>query len=678
MTRDKKRLEILLPTALIALIALTYGLPAILGWFGFYGDDWIYIYNHHLMGAGSFGDFVRWDRPFSAWIYVLSAGLFGTDTLPYHLMILTQRVVAALFFLFILKILFPSAQRTVYAAAMIFAFYPGFRQQPVAVQFILHFAAMNLSLVSIWLMLTVVRGREAAREKQLPKGKAFGLTLLSAALAALGLFSCEYFTGWELTRPILIWVLLSASESTPLPLGKRAAATLKYWFPYLISLAAFLFWRVFIFAFQTYQPKLLNDIGQDPVKGILTFAKRIAGDLSVVTLEAYRLTLKQPADPARRLILSVILAAALTLLILLFSSRNDGPAKKESGLRNEPAFAMIAVGAAALLSAGIPFWATLLPIEIAFPWDRSTLPFAFGAALLSAGLVSALFRDNAAPFIFALMVALSIGAHAHNAFIYRDESAKLNDYFWQMAWRVPGLKPGTTIVSAEIPLDRTSDNDLTPIVNWQYAPELRGSSYAYKYFDLHLRYEPFFADATENEPFDHDYRSHRFHGNTGQILALTYRENGCLWTLSDTERDFPGIDADLAALVPRSDLNLIDLEPDSAARPPKAIGAEPERGYCYDFQRLRIAQQADDLAAAENAARSILGNALKPSDPFDYIPVVTALAALGDSAASIEAARFVLSHEGNRAFLCAQLGRRLYSGENDSVRDSVRNAVGCD
>ena len=138
------------------------------------------------------------------------------------------------------------------------------------------------------------------------------------------------------------------------------------------------------------------------------------------------------------------------------------------------------------------------------------------------------------------------------------------------------------------------------------------------------------------------------------------------------------MDAGLAALIPRSDLTLIDLHAEAAARPPKAIGAEPERGYCYQFQRLRIAQQADDLAAAESVTRAILDSGLRPADPFDYIPVVTALAALGDETEAAEAACFALNHEGNRSFLCAQLNQQLFSAENAAARERIRSAANCD
>lgn len=666
--------------ALIILTALTFGVPVLLGWYGFFGDDWIYVYNNHLLGPGSFAEFVRWDRPYSAWIYTLTGALFGESVLPYHLLLLAQRIIAVLFFHATLQILLPRARRAVFAASLLFALYPGFNQQPVAVQFILHFASMDFSLISIYLML---RMQQAAQKDSLSAGKRATITVFSALLAAFGLFSCEYFTGWEFVRPFLLFfAILTSNRSGDFSIMSAIINTVKRWFPYLLSVTAFLVWRVLIFSFQTYQPKLLDSIRAEPVSGLRTLLTRVLSDLAVVTVETYRNTLKRPGGNVRSAVFAAAIFISFALIAWLLSRSKDEPAwheknEKESTvpawLRNESVI-LITIGAVALIVAGVPFWMTLLPIETSFPWDRSTLPFAFGVALLFTGLVSLAFKPTFTPIVFATLISLSVGSHVRNAFVYHDETVKLNDYFWQLAWRVPGLEPGTVVVSADIPLDRTSDNDLSPILNWQYAPELRGYTYAYKYFDLHLRYEEFFANSGAGEPIEHTYRSHQFFGNTDQLLAITYKKGGCLWTLGDAEKTFPGLNGDLAAMIPRSNLNVIRLTPETVAAPPTAIGPEPEHGYCYAFQQLRKAQQVGDRGAMASIVADIRERDLKPEDPFDYIPVVTALSSLGETDAAIEAAEIVLRHESNRTFLCDQLNRTV---DDENARD-LKTHLACE
>ena len=154
---------------------------------------------------------------------------------------------------------------------------------------------------------------------------------------------------------------------------------LRLWGPYLLATAAFLYWRVFIFSFQTYRPKLLIEFSESPLSGVKTLAARIFADLAVVTVESYRTAFKRPAVPSRRWVFYLVLLLAAGLLTLLFASTVENDPENGRTRKTDGGLAMILIGIAALIAAGIPFWTTLLPIETGFPWDRSTLLFSFGA-----------------------------------------------------------------------------------------------------------------------------------------------------------------------------------------------------------------------------------------------------------------------------------------------------------
>ena len=115
LTRNKI-IRFLLLTALIVGIAYGICIPKL----SFYGDDWIYIYNYHLAGAKSFTQFTQWDRPYSAWIYILTSAAFGEGPLGYHLYVLLMRWLAVFLFWRILTSAF-GERRSVDAAALLFA-----------------------------------------------------------------------------------------------------------------------------------------------------------------------------------------------------------------------------------------------------------------------------------------------------------------------------------------------------------------------------------------------------------------------------------------------------------------------------------------------------------------------------------------------------------------------------
>ncbi len=206
----------------------------------------------------------------------------------------------------------------------------------------------------------------------------------------------------------------------------------------------------------------------------------------------------------------------------------------------------------------------------------------------------------------------------------------MNDYFWQLAWRAPGLEPGTILASEDIPLDRTSDNDLSPIVNWQYTPEQKGLHYTYKYFDLHLREGFYYTDPGKSVPVDHTYRSHQFHSNTEKTLGLFYKKNGCLQIVDEITKGYPDTPESLIRISSVSDPGLIQTDPAVPAQPPAAIGKEPEHGYCYYFQKTALAQQMNDQEKAYSYAMDILSSGLRPVYAPDLAPVISAFLQSGD------------------------------------------------
>ncbi len=642
-----------LPLLFSAAVLLAYGIPIFLGWLSFYGDDWIYVYNNHLMGPASFPAFVAWDRPHSAWIYMLSGALFGESPLPYHLLLLAERWLAVFLFWRILRAVWPSAQRMVSWAVLLFAVYPGFRQQPIAVQFILHFASLDLCLFSIWCMLRTATVR-TNRSQWL-------LTILGFGAATLALFSCEYFVGLEVLRPFLLWFFILNRLRKQLPeTQSRMRFFLRTWIPYVAASLFFLIWRVFIFSFQTYQPKLLDKLTENPLAGLREVGTKILRDLITVCLTVWRKTLNQPTGRTEQITYFALIAGVFLLCLWALRAIRDttpanAPEQTSEKLTAAITKQILLCGVIALLAGGIPFWATLLDVETSFPWDRSTIAFSPGVALLAAPLIALIFRSLPQLLAVAALTALAIGAHFANATVYRDEALKMNDYFWQLAWRAPGLEEGTILVSDQIPLNRTSDGDLTPVVNWQYAPDLSGNRYQYKYFDLDLRESQFFSDPQPGQEISHDYRSHTFRSNMDKVLAIFYREKSCLWVVTETERDYPGLPESLWRLAAISNPELILTDPIEAATPPAPIGAEPEHTYCYYFQKTSLALQRQEATEALEFARNAIDADLEPFDPVDWIPLIKAFVINQEWEQAGNLSEKIGGNSGQTEFLCRQL-----------------------
>jgi fatty acid desaturase len=196
-----------------------------------------------------------------------------------------------------------------------------------------------------------------------------------------------------------------------------------------------------------------------------------------VTIAAWRKALNRPTGEENQIIFWLLILACFFLFAYSLRRFHNRESKQRSKAIENEKVQFLATGLVALLAAGIPFWVTMINIELDFPWDRPTISFSVGVAMLISVGISFVFQNKFQTLVTASLIAFAIGSHYTNALVYRNEAKKMNDYFWQLAWRAPQLQAGTILVSEQIPLDRYSDSDLTPIVNWQYAPALKGNTY---------------------------------------------------------------------------------------------------------------------------------------------------------------------------------------------------------
>ncbi len=606
------------PIILFVVIVMTYGL--LIPQLGFYGDDWSYIYYHQLMGINGPGQFASYDRPFSAPFYNIVIAILGVSPLPYHVLLLILRWLSAALLYWILMRLWSGNERPVFWITLFFALYPGFSQQPISVEYILHFTGLNLFLLSVWLML-----------KSLHAGKnAWWLTVMGM-LCAANLFAIEYFVGLELLRPVILWLGLANTETPP---GKKIRKVLMGWAPYLAVLVGFLIWRVFFFQFPTYTPGLLDEFTQKPVSALLGLAKRIFSDFRVVMYEAWRQTLRLPSRSENiiRYIIALIVSIASLVGYQLSHKEKGKQQNSTSTPQKEWALQPFLLGVYGLLIAGIPFWITGIPLEMGFPWDRPTLPFMLGAGLLLVGFVELVIRKVFRNGLYLFLAVACIGFHIANAEVYQREWENIKDFYWQMTWRIPGLEEGAVLASDEIPLYREADSALAAIVNWTYAPDLHSSRLLYKLFDLDVRMGTEYTGipgVEEGLPLSHPYRGTQFESTTSSLLVFQYRENGCFRILSTEEALLPGVPEKNLALLPLSHLSVIDTEADGA-QPPFFFGPEPDHNWCYFFQKAELAWQSGDWQKVIVLAEDAAAFGVEPQDASEWGVFVEAYGQRGD------------------------------------------------
>ncbi len=601
------------PLLYFGAVLLSYGIW--IPWMGLYGDDLSYLWYYHLLGAWGPGQYAAIDRPASAVFYALVMSALGETVWSYHVLLLVLRWISALLLMWVVCLVWTEHKRAAIFAGLFLAVYPGFRQNPIALEFILHFFVLDLALLSIAASLQMIQ--QPARFWQ------WGAV---AVIGAAGVFLLEYFIGLEVLRLILLVIVLRQMGSERKTLWRLF---LKVWLPTTLVMIAFLFWRVVIFSFPTYKPVLLEALRAHPLTALKDLLVRIAQDVWVSLGGAWLQTTHFP--PVGSWLWLNLGLIALTLLGLagwLWWNRKapQEPSHRRWGL------GLASLGLLTMLAGGLIFWLTNIPLSLDFPWDRTTLALMIGASLLLAGLLEVILPPRIQWAAVAGLVALAVGMHAVNAQEYRVEGQKLQNFFWQLAWRAPQLTPGSLLLFDIIPLNRTSDNDLTAMLNWTYHPAEHSPTIAYKFFDLTLRLDGGAAGLPGTQkglPVVHNQRGTFFSTTTNQTVALAFTPPACLKILDpSTDNALPDLPERLARVLPMT--SLAQIQPaDAAARPPAQLGAEPAHTWCYFFEQADLARQMHDWAQITKLGDSAFTQGFQPADPAELLPFIEGYARSG-------------------------------------------------
>ena len=170
------------------LILCTASFAPLIPWLGFYQDDWYQVWFGRAFGPAVFIDYYAIERPFIAAIYLLTTSLVGELPLNWQIFGLLCRWLAALSAWWTLRIIWPRQAQVVTWVALLFAIYPGFRQQYLSVIYSHYFIQAAVHIFSLGAMLLALRH---------PK-RAWLWTMLALLAALFGVFTSEYFFGLEL------------------------------------------------------------------------------------------------------------------------------------------------------------------------------------------------------------------------------------------------------------------------------------------------------------------------------------------------------------------------------------------------------------------------------------------------------------------------------------------------
>jgi hypothetical protein len=578
----------ILPITILLVCLLSFG--TMLHKLHFYWDDWTIVYYIHFLGSSSFQEAFSVDRPLLAGFYKLTTSLLGESSINWQIYALLMRWLCCLALWWTLKGLWPRKVFQVSAITLLFAVYPGFNQQYIAITYGNAFLFYTLFLISLGLMIWAFR----------KPSWFWPLYLSSILLSGYCMFLVEYFFGLELLRPIFLWLLINERNNK-----SRQGLKQKFfmWLPYLILMILFLGWRI-----STPTPRaeidIFEQLASGPFSTTISLLWTVMTDFLKVSFAAWGQVLNfnsllnsQANGIIRYLAISILAALISFFLLSLLSKNNQESHNQNPSNTNHWAYQAILIGALSLIVAGIPIWMTNLRIELFFPWDRFTLPMMPGTAMLFVGLITLIIRQRIINIlIISSLVGLAAGLHYQNALSYRKDWLQVRNFFWQLTWRAPGIEPGTLILAPELPFEYNWDNSLTAPLNWTFAPENTALELPYLLYNLETRLSLGLPIFKENASILEEHRITPFNGNTSQSLLITYQPPACLKVIDPiSDQYIPNKPRYFHEALPFSHPDLIILDAVPSAKPPlHLLGPEPEHDWCYYFEKAELARQEED------------------------------------------------------------------------------------
>lgn len=624
-----------IPLSFLIVVSAAYGLFAAQG--GIHWDDWAFLWIPAFLGKQGLIQYFSTSRPIWGYFFIPTSSLIGTNILGWQIFALVWRWLAAVALWWALALTWPKRSRAVFFMTLFIVLYPGFIEHSIVITY------GHFSLIFTFFFLSIALMQIGERHPRY----FWPATISGVICSALNLFSLEYYFGLELMRLLLLWVVVS--DITP-ERRNQVKRTLLAYLPYAVVLICFVVWRLLGFQSQDYGIRLSN-AHSGFLQSLGTILQQVPGAIWTSSVGAWLEIFQFPSTADMGLVLSIIyfvvLFGSFAGLIFYVSRLKATENQTDTSASNKTIIGQwLVIGGCALITAGIPFYVVGLQVRLDFPADRFTQPFAFGAALILAGLLELIHSISWRTAVAAALIALAIGLQIQYGFAFREDWKLQKAYFWQLFWRAPAIQPGTAILSDNSLFPYTGDVQMTLPLNWIYAPDRKSGSvlYAQTFFSINSGNS---IPLTAGASLDRTRDVVSFQGSTNAALVVQFTPPSCLHILNPlydsnlpvaplsganytalASAGLPMIGRKDKLALPLSNPSLIQPSNNRPASLSNLFGSEPLHNWCYFYEKADLARQEGDWTQVGRLGDEAFAASYRPDDLSEYLPFIEAYARL--------------------------------------------------
>lgn len=610
---------------LLIVSALTY-LPLV-NQIGYLNDDWYLMYDAHTQGPDFFHEVYRTDRPARAYVMEAASSLFGDNALYYHLSGYVFRFLSAVALFWIMGRLWSGRRAMNFSAALLFLLYPGFLSQVNPIDYQSQLLSLCLAMISIALTIRAVQTSNVLHRVL--------LTILSILLGMLYLALVDYHIGFEVLRLALVLLLVLRTKGASL--RQKLTQTFLRWLPFAAAPGGFLIWRLFFFEADRRATDVGFQLGQlfsSPLVGLWWLVYLIR-DVFNVLLVAWGYPLYTIAYQMRlRDTLIGFGLAAFVVLIVLVGLRWGREDESETEAVPGPGWMREEywLGLVTIVGGLIPV--IMANRHIVFPdLSRYTLPASVGVVILLAAIIDQVSSRSLRMVLVGFLVAVSVMTHHANAVRVANETEVIRNFWWQVAWRAPGIQAGTTLVASYPGVGIQEDYFIWGPANLIYYPEKQEQ----RPIEIKLPAAVLTNEVVLKIMAGKGVETPERRGNIltrdfdNVLFIVQTSQDTCVRIIDGNAPELSSRDSHRTMVVaPYSQLDNVLLD-SSFSEPPQVIfGAEPPHEWCYYYQQAALARQREDWEAIHDFYKEALKLGLYPNDSVEWIPFAQAYTVLGD------------------------------------------------
>jgi hypothetical protein len=617
---QKKNWSVLFALVLIAAIAY---LPMV-SKLGYLNDDWYLMYDGFVGGADFFHNVYGIDRPLRGYLMQAAFSIFGMNPVYYHLSAFVFRVLSAVGLLWTCTQLWPKRHSSNLLIAILFLIYPGFLSQLNPIDYQSQIFSLACAMFSVALTLHAIR-----TEKPLER---WGYTLLSIVLGWIYLGLVEYFIGFEVLRLFAVGLLFWREHEKTI--SARLTSTLRAFAPFMASAGGFLVWRLFFFEAERKATDVslqLSSLFTSPLTG-LWWLNYLIQDVFKTVIVAWALPLNNLAFSLRlRDAFTGFGLAVLAVILIVAVFRGTQENETEAGDVSNVMREQVVMAVGMIIAGLIPV--ILVNRHVILPdYSRYTLASSVGVALLFAMVIDKISTRSMKLAVTGFFVAVAVLTHYGNAMRAVNETQATHDFWWQVAWRAPQIKEGTTLIASYPEGPASEDYFIWGPANLLYYPEPQHADELKIKLPAAVLANEVVLQITSTGGIETPLRRGNYlERDFGNILVMIQTSaNGCVRLVNGDSPELSSNDQHKLFLVaPFSNLENVLTDGEFHTPPAVVFGDEPSHGWCYYYQKADLARQQGEWDQIPVLLKEALAQGHYPEDGLEWMPFLQASAVLG-------------------------------------------------